>query len=220
MKVYLILIIYSIAIIPIYSIQWEGIQDEFKNPYRALGISPWSSNDAIKEAYKTLVRKLHPDKNDGSTEEQFREVQKAYERLKSNPEESRFMGQLIGMGIFSAVVFVPLAGFYLFLWITYSLFYYLWRYVFLVIISLIISESFFPHYFASLTSSFLTSCVVVFGLLMGSRLYTIIYTQKKTTSLLVPKGGNVVYKSFQVEKMSVSYSKNELTEEEEIQQIE
>lgn len=50
--------------------------------YRLLGIEPDADNDAIKRAYRTLVRSLHPDHNPSpGAGEQFRLVKEAYEVL-------------------------------------------------------------------------------------------------------------------------------------------
>lgn len=59
-----------------------------KNHYQTLGLKRNASNEEIKKAYRKLVQKFHPDKNDGDKyfEERFREVQEAYEVL-SNPYE-------------------------------------------------------------------------------------------------------------------------------------
>ena len=54
------------------------------NPFRVLGIAPWSSNSDIKKKYNELVKKLHPDRNKSENAvEQFRVLQKAYEEIKN-----------------------------------------------------------------------------------------------------------------------------------------
>jgi hypothetical protein len=54
------------------------------NPFRVLGIAPWSSNHDIKKKYNELVRKVHPDRNKSpNAAEQFRVLQKAYEEIKT-----------------------------------------------------------------------------------------------------------------------------------------
>jgi len=32
------------------------------DPYKILGVSPSATDDEVKQAYRTLVRKYHPDK--------------------------------------------------------------------------------------------------------------------------------------------------------------
>ena len=56
------------------------------NYYDILKVSPKASNAEIKSAYRRLARKLHPDKNNGSSEtsREFAKVAKAYEVL-GNP---------------------------------------------------------------------------------------------------------------------------------------
>lgn len=49
--------------------------------YKALGLGPGCSEDGIRQAYKALVLKLHPDRGEGSDAARFREVQEAYELL-------------------------------------------------------------------------------------------------------------------------------------------
>ena len=55
--------------------------------YDLLGVSRDADSDAIKKAYRRLARKLHPDVNpDPETQEQFKEVSRAYEVL-SDPQK-------------------------------------------------------------------------------------------------------------------------------------
>jgi DnaJ like chaperone protein len=57
--------------------------------YRALGLGPQASADEIKSAYRSLVRRLHPDAHAARPEgekqsaaEKFLHVQQAYERIR------------------------------------------------------------------------------------------------------------------------------------------
>ena len=54
------------------------------NPYEVLGVSNSASFDEIEEAYRDLVKKTHPDRNqeDPEASKKFKEVQNAYELLK------------------------------------------------------------------------------------------------------------------------------------------
>lgn len=61
-----------------------------KDPYKVLGLDSDASDDEIKKAYRRLAMKYHPDKVEGLGEEmkknaeaQFREINEAYETLKS-----------------------------------------------------------------------------------------------------------------------------------------
>jgi curved DNA-binding protein len=65
-----------------------------KDYYEVLGIKRDASQDQIKQAYRKLARKFHPDLNPGdkSAEEQFKELQEAYDVL-SDPENRKLYDQ-------------------------------------------------------------------------------------------------------------------------------
>ena len=67
------------------------------NYYEILKVSPKASNAEIKSAYRRLARKLHPDKNEGSTEkaEEFAKVAKAYEIIGNPPSRADYDRQIL-----------------------------------------------------------------------------------------------------------------------------
>ena len=61
-----------------------------QDPYKILGVSPNASDEEIKQAYRRLAKKYHPDRNPGDQEaaRKMQEVNAAYEQIK-NPEKSQ-----------------------------------------------------------------------------------------------------------------------------------
>jgi len=68
---------------------------EFKDYYRTLGVSKTATDKEIKQAYRKLARKHHPDVNPGdkSAESKFKEINEAYEVL-GDPDKRRKYDEL------------------------------------------------------------------------------------------------------------------------------
>lgn len=67
---------------------------EYKDYYAVLGVDKKASADDIKQAYRRLARKYHPDvSKEANAEDKFKNVQEAYEVLK-DPEKRTAYDQL------------------------------------------------------------------------------------------------------------------------------
>lgn len=67
-----------------------------KTAYDVLEIAPEASAEEIKKAYKTAVKKYHPDHNAGkNANAQFRSVQKAYDLLKDEDKKAEYDATLL-----------------------------------------------------------------------------------------------------------------------------
>ena len=73
--------------------EFESIKAMFfqqpDRPYTILEIDPKASNDTVKKAYRSMVKKYHPDKLQHmdeayrkGAEEKFRSVREAYEQIQ------------------------------------------------------------------------------------------------------------------------------------------
>ncbi len=63
-----------------------------KDFYQVLGVSPESSPEEIKRAYRKLAQKLHPDANPGDTgaEERFKQISEAYATLSDSEQRKEY----------------------------------------------------------------------------------------------------------------------------------
>ena len=60
------------------------------DPYKVLGVSPNATDEEIKQAYRRLAKKYHPDRNPGDAEaaKKMQQINDAYDQIK-NPEKAR-----------------------------------------------------------------------------------------------------------------------------------
>ena len=64
------------------------------DPYQILGVSRDATDEQIKQAYRRLAKKYHPDLNPGDEEaaKKMQQINAAYEKIK-NPEKNTTSGQ-------------------------------------------------------------------------------------------------------------------------------
>lgn len=75
----------------IFGAKWICLETKFQDYYAILGISPDASGKEIKNAYRILVMKYHPDKNPGEvTNAHFLQISAAYEILQNPIKRKKY----------------------------------------------------------------------------------------------------------------------------------
>src|SRR6201990_489783 len=65
---------------------------EFKDYYETLGVAKTATDKELKQAYRKLARKHHPDVNPGdkAAESRFKEINEAYEGLGDSAKRKKY----------------------------------------------------------------------------------------------------------------------------------
>lgn len=78
-------------------VQFEAVKDKLErwlaalddqDPYRVLGVSPMDSAEVVKNRYRELAFRSHPDRSGGS-QDRMRTLNLAYERVLAHRESRR-----------------------------------------------------------------------------------------------------------------------------------
>ena len=159
------------------------------NPYRVLGIPPWSSMKIIKGKYRELIKKYHPDQTKGKTRQQFELIQTAYEKIKverqnykdENGEEKEINFKFIIHKTFREILIVAIIFnviYYISYW-TYSIQKMLIKPLICIVFSCCIINNFFTHYFNDDGSEYYTAFLIGISLFILVKLFSYFSGKKK-----------------------------------------
>lgn len=87
---------------------------EYKDYYKILGVEKSAAEKDIKQAYRKLARKFHPDVNPGdkSSEQRFKEINEAYEVLGDKDKRAQYdqLGSYVSGGRIPDDIFSSFSG--------------------------------------------------------------------------------------------------------------
>lgn len=65
-----------------------------KDPYAVLGLTPDATDEEVKQAYRKLAKKYHPDANPGdeAAAKKMQEINAAYDQIKNPPKQDPCQG--------------------------------------------------------------------------------------------------------------------------------
>ena len=142
-------------LITIILIVFEKIVCE--NPYRILGIAPYSSIEDVKNECKKLMKIYHPDKFKGDKDEarvKFDRIQKACKEIKDSRPDEKEGESGINNAIYRCIKSIILSAicitiFYYFSMFLYKFSAYTLKFSILGTITFLTIEFFFAHFFES-----------------------------------------------------------------------
>jgi len=185
----LIILISIISSSKSFNFEDYNYNDFLINPYRVLGIPPWSSMKTIKGKYRELIKKYHPDQTKGKTRQQFELIQTAYEKIKverqnykdENGEEKEINFKFIIQKCFREIVIVEIIFtivYYIAYW-TYSIQKMLIKPLICIVFSCCIINNFFTHYFNDDGSEYYTAFLIGISLFILVKLFSSFRSKKK-----------------------------------------
>lgn len=64
----------------------------FDDPYKVLGLSPNATDEEVKQAYRRLAKKYHPDMNPGDpvAAQKMNDINAAYDQIKNPPRQTAY----------------------------------------------------------------------------------------------------------------------------------
>ena len=147
----------------------------YQNPYRILGIEPWSSFEKIKEVYHKKILETHPDKIKGKTKE-FIEIQNAYQNIKEYRKNNKnitlknIISKTFKDTFLICIIFII---FYLFSFLSYKIQSKLFKPLIIQIITFNFLNIFIPHWF----NNYIHQCLNAF--IIGIVIYVLLLIIKK-----------------------------------------